>query len=66
MLTLEIGEAALQLNELRLAEGSPGGAAMKDQQGPAASAGLVQIERLPILVKQHHIRKARSNGWTND
>jgi len=65
VLTLEIGEAALQLNELRLAKGSPSSAAIKDYEGPVASAGLVQTQCLPILVWQHHIRKTCSKGWTN-
>jgi hypothetical protein len=38
---------------------------MKDYQGLAASAGLVQIQRLAILVRQHYIRKVCSHSWTN-
>jgi hypothetical protein len=38
---------------------------MKDYQGPAASSGLVQMQCRAILVWQHYIWKACSDGWTD-
>jgi hypothetical protein len=39
---------------------------MKDHEGPAPSAGLVQMQHLALLVWQHHIWKACSDGWTDN
>jgi hypothetical protein len=50
VLAREVGQAALQLDELRFTEGSPAGAAMERHQGAAASSGLVQIDGLALLV----------------
>jgi hypothetical protein len=64
-MTLEVGETALQLDELRLAEGSPASAAVEDHQGAPASSGLMQMDRLAVLVGQHNIREARANSRAN-
>jgi hypothetical protein len=50
VLAREVGEAVLQLDELRLAERSPAGAAMEQHQGTATGAGLVQVDSLAMLV----------------
>ena len=64
-MTLEVGETALQLDELRLAKGSPAGTAMEDNQGAPVSSGLVQMDRMAMLVWQHNIRETRANSRTN-
>jgi hypothetical protein len=51
VLAREVGEAVLQLDELRFAEGSPAGAAMEHHQGTATSSDLVQIDGLAMLVR---------------
>jgi hypothetical protein len=47
----EVGEAALQLNELRATEGSPTGAAVEDDQPAAVTTMFVKIERRAALVR---------------
>jgi hypothetical protein len=65
VLAFKVGQTALQLDELRLAEGSPGGAAMEDYQGPTAASGLVQAEGVTMLIWQHHVGKTRTHGRTD-
>ena len=64
-MTLEVRETALQLDELRLAKGSPAGTAMEDHQSTLARSGLVQMDRLAVLVWQHNVREARPNRRAN-
>lgn len=65
MVTLAVGETALQLDELRLAKGSPAGTTVEDHQSAPASSGLVQMDQTAVLVGQHNIRKARANSRAN-
>jgi hypothetical protein len=58
---LEVGEPALQLNELRLAEWSPHGAAMEDHQGAMLASGLVQIDEIAMLIWEDDLREAGSD-----
>jgi len=53
VLAFKVGQTALQLDELRLTEGSPCRAAMEDYQGPTAASGLVQTEGVTMLIWQH-------------
>jgi hypothetical protein len=62
VLAREVGQAALQLDELRFAEGSPAGAAMEHHQGAATGAGLVQIDALAMLVRYNDVGEAFPNG----
>ena len=64
-MTLEVGQTALQLDELRLAKGSPTGAAMEDYQSLPATSGLVKMHKIAVLVWQHHIREALANSRAN-
>jgi hypothetical protein len=48
--TLEVGETALQLNELCLAEWSPRGAAIEDHQSAMIASSLVQIDEIAMLI----------------
>jgi hypothetical protein len=57
-----VGQSALQLDELRLTEGSPCRAAMEYYQGPTAASGLVQTEGVTMLIWQHHVGKTRTHG----
>jgi hypothetical protein len=50
VLAREVGQAALQLDELRFTEGSPAGAAMEHHEGAATGTGLVKINGLAMLV----------------
>jgi hypothetical protein len=63
--TLEVGETALQLDELRLAKGSPTGTAMEDHQSTPASSGLMEMDKMAVLVRQHNIREGRAHSRTN-
>jgi len=65
VLALEVRHAALQLDELRLAEGSPGGAAMEDDQGTSSPTHLVERHGLPRLVRQYHIGETFPDGGAN-
>jgi hypothetical protein len=65
MMTLKVWQTLLQLDELRFAEGSPPGAAVKDHQCTPTMAGLVEIDALTMLVRQHDIRKALSHRRAN-
>jgi hypothetical protein len=65
MVTLEVGETALQLDELRLAKGSPAGTTVEDHQSAPASSGLMQLDQLAVLVGQHNIGEARANSRAN-
>lgn len=38
---------------------------MEDNQGAPVSSGLVQMDRMAMLVWQHNIRKTRADGRTN-
>jgi hypothetical protein len=53
----------LQLDELRLAERSPAGTAVKEHDGTPPGAGLVQINSVAVLIRQRHIRELLTNGW---
>jgi hypothetical protein len=64
-LALEVGEAALQLDELRLAVGSPGGAAVEDDERPPIGAGSVQIDGAAVLIGQHDIGESIADGRTD-
>jgi len=55
-------QAALQLDELRLAERSPGRAAVEEHQRPATGAICVQVHHAPILSGQDNIGKQAANG----
>ena len=65
VLPFKVGQTALQLDELRLTEGSPGRTAMEDDQGPSAASGLVQTEGVTMLIWQHHVGKTRPHGRTD-
>jgi hypothetical protein len=55
---LEVGQVALQLDQLRLAERSPPGAADEDDQPLAPRTGHVEIDGPAVLVRQHHVGEA--------
>ena len=54
---LQVGKYLLQLNQLRLAEGSPLGASVEDHEGLAARTGRMQVYRASALVGQPDVRK---------
>jgi hypothetical protein len=56
----QTGQDSLQLDELRLAERSPVGAAVEDDERPALPAALVEVDGLPELVGQAHVRESLS------
>jgi hypothetical protein len=60
-ITREIGQGVLQLDELRLTERSPRSTAMKEHDRTSPSAGLVQINRLTVLIRQRYVREKFSN-----
>jgi hypothetical protein len=51
VVALKVWQALLQLHELRFAEGSPAGTAVKDDQGAPTVTGLVQVDALTVLVR---------------
>jgi hypothetical protein len=65
MMALKIRQALLQLDELRFAEGSPPGTAVKDHQRTPTIASLMQIDALTVLVGQDDVREALPNRWAN-
>jgi hypothetical protein len=65
MMTLKVRQTLLQLDELRFAEGSPPGTAVKDHQGTPTVADLVQIDLLTVLVWQDNVREAFRNRRAN-
>ena len=52
---LEVGQVPLQFDQLRLAERSPPGTAVEDDQALASRTSLVEIDGLAVLVGQHHV-----------
>ncbi len=52
---LIVRQTALQLDELRLAERSPGGAAVKEHQRPPRSADAVQVDDDSRSIRQGNI-----------
>jgi hypothetical protein len=48
---LKVGEAPLQLDELRLAERSPGGAAVEHHQGTPIATRLMEIHGIAMLIR---------------
>jgi len=65
VVTLKVWQALLQLHELRFAEGSPSGTAVKDDQGTPTVTGLVQVNALTVLVRQDNVREALPNYRAN-
>jgi hypothetical protein len=65
MMALKIRQTLLQLDELRFAEGSPPGTAMKHDQSTPPVAGLVQIDTLAVLIWQDDVREALPNRRAN-
>jgi len=63
--TLEVGQAFLQLDELRFAVGSPPGTAMEYHQCALTVPRLVQFDLPAVLVRQDDVRKALPNGRAN-
>ena len=61
----EIRQRALQLDELRLAEGSPTGTAVKEHNGAPPGAGLMEINGVTVLVRQRYIRELLADGWSD-
>ncbi len=57
-LTREVGEALLQLDELRLAERSPRRTAIEDDQRPPPGPRRMQIDGFAGLVRQHEVRES--------
>ena len=55
-------QVPLQLDELRLAGRSPGGASVKENQRPVAAAGLREPDMAPRLVGQYEVRHRLSEG----
>jgi len=64
-LLLEVGQAALQLDELRSTEGSPAGAALKGDQRPLARTSGVEVHQAAMLVGQGHIREGEPDLWAD-
>jgi len=64
-MALKVWQALLQLHELRFAEGSPAGTAVKDDQGTPTVTGLVQVNALTVLVRQDDVREVLSNCRAN-
>jgi len=64
-MALKVWQAFLQLHELRFAEGSPAGTAVKDDQGTPTVTGLVQVNALTVLVRQDNVREALPNYRAN-
>jgi len=54
----EIGDALLQLDELRFAVGSPPRAAVEDNQGRASGAGGVEVDDAPALIRKADVGEA--------
>ena len=57
----EVGQAPLQLDELRLAEGSPTGAAVEHHQGPPGATHLMEIYGMAMLIRQEDVGEALPN-----
>jgi hypothetical protein len=55
----------LQLDELRLAEGSPAGATVKEHDRAPPGTGLMEINDLAMLIRQRHIRELLTDGWSD-
>jgi hypothetical protein len=64
-LAFEIRQAALQLNELRLAKGSPASTAVENHQSAPSASCLVETDRGAVLVREDHVREAFSYGRTD-
>lgn len=64
-LTVEVLQAALQLNELRPAKRSPGGTAVKHDQGPPPSTPRMQVDWVAKLVGQLYIGERFADGGTD-
>lgn len=62
---LELPVYLLQLNELRLAVGSPGGASVEDDQRAPAIAPAVQPHRPPFGIRQLEVGKRVAERRTN-
>jgi hypothetical protein len=65
VVALKVSQALLQLHELRFAEGSPAGTAVKDNQGTPTVTNLVQVNVLTVLVRQDDVREALPNCRAN-
>jgi hypothetical protein len=65
VVALKVWQAFLQLHELRFAERSPAGTAVKDDQGTPAVTGLVQVNALTVLVWQDDVRETLPNCRAN-
>jgi hypothetical protein len=61
----KVRQAPLQLDELRLAKGSPAGATVKHHQCWSPVSSLMQRYHRAVLVWQHHVREAFSYSRTN-
>jgi hypothetical protein len=64
-LTLEVRQRALQLDELRLAKGSPTGAAVEHHQGAPVTSSLVERYRFAVLVRERDVREVLPDGRTD-
>jgi hypothetical protein len=65
VVSCEIGERLLQLDELGAAERSPPGAALKRDQGATTSPDVMQIHDVSVLIRQDDVGKALSERWTD-
>jgi hypothetical protein len=63
--SVEVGETALQLDELRPAERSPGGAAVEDDQRSPSRPPGVQVDRLAELIRQQDVGERFADGGTD-
>ena len=61
----ELRQALLQLDELRPTVRSPIGAAVEGDQRSAVGPCCVQVDRLAVLVRQHHIGEPFAHGWAD-
>lgn len=57
-------EIALQLDQLRFAEASPGGAAVEQDEGPAVAAGAGELDGSAGLVRQREVGDRLADGRT--
>jgi hypothetical protein len=55
---LEVGQVPLQFDQPRLAERLPPGTAVEDDQRLASRTSLVEIDGLPMLVRQDQVGKS--------
>jgi hypothetical protein len=65
VVALKVWQTLLQLHELRFAEGSPAGTAVKNDQGTPTVTGPVQVDALTVLVRQDDVREALPNCRAN-